>query len=540
MAETTQDTPQDGDQQQLKGTTIKTDGIQFEAIERDGLGAVPVLSQAFDNQWLPRSLLQEALKAGEVTSELEHQCEELARAEYVRSLINGEQVVINRAYIYNNEIIYQDYLPAKNSSDFDEVRRARDSREAFKRLLQNRVIVPYLFTEKSPLQPPKFSTRSFEEWEKVCQQAPGMQCIRLSWDDDQNDEYTSDFLAGRFASFALSLVTKNLDKYLRDLGLDPSAKDEFRKQLHKVAQMALDLQGQKGTVTREDLYHTFIAAPGTTPAERRYDYTKPFAGEIKQLLDLAYSRNLPDALDGYLLTPIDSLPRTALQETADELTGRLSNITVQDIMTMLQRTVFSLVQDGLYLPSLDLLSLPDVDQIRGMNEWYDYIAKLKALLADPIPSFAQGGAQAVQESYARLADQMTKLIGDRYAQDMTKSAARTTFVIELVIEIGAGLISLVGMPPPVGPIIQVVGAAALATAGKKALPFAVRFVVRDIASKRANKGLSNSMELMRGKMREGAQQWEELLRRVRETRVFEEGQVSPDKAAELTPPNPVA
>ncbi len=290
---------------QQKGTVIKTDEVQFEAIERDGLSAVPILSQAFDNQWLPRSLLQEALKAGAVTPELEYQREGLVRAEYIRSLINGEQVVINRAYIYNNEIIYQDYLPAKNSSDVDEVLRARDSREAFKRLLQNRVIVPYLFTEKSPIELPKFSTRSFEEWKKVCQQAPGMQCIRLSWDDDQNSEYTSDFLAGRFASFALSMVTKNLDKYLRDLALDPSAKDELRKQLHKVARAALDLQEEKGTVTREELYHTFIAAPGTSSAERRYDYTKPFAGEIKQLLDLAYSRNLPDALDGYLLTPID-------------------------------------------------------------------------------------------------------------------------------------------------------------------------------------------------------------------------------------------
>lgn len=535
MAETSQGTPPDGDQ--LKGTTIRTDGAQFEAIERDGLGAVPVLSQAFDNQWLPRSLLQAALQTGAVTPELERQREELVRAEYVRSLINGEQVVINRAYIYNNEIIYQDYLPAKNSSDFDEVRRARDSREAFKRLLQNRVIVPYLMYEKSPLEPPKFSTRSFEEWKKVCLETPGMQCIRLSWDDDQNREYTSDFLAGRFASFALSLVAKNLDKYLRDLGLDPSAKDEFRKRLHEVAQAALDLQAGQGRVNREDLYHAFISAPGTTSAERRYDYTKPFAGEIKQLLDLAYSRNLPDALDGYLLTPIDSLPRTALQETADELTGRLSNITVQDLMPMLQRTVFSLIQEGMYLPSLDLLSLPDVDQIRGMSEWYDYMAQLKALLQDPIASFAQGGARAVHESYARLAEQMTKLLGDRYAQDMTKSAARTVFVIELVIEIGAGLISVVGMPA--GPIIQVAGAAALATVGKKALPFAVRFVVRDIASKRANKGLSNSIELMRGKMREGAQQWEELLRRIRETGVFEEGQVSPDKAPELTPPEPV-
>jgi hypothetical protein len=89
------------------------------------------------------------------------------------------------------------------------------------------------------------------------------------------------------------------------------------------------------------------------------------------------------------------------------------------------------------------------------------------------------------------------------------------------------------------PIYRVVGDAALATSGRKALPFAVRFVIRDIANKRANKGLSNSVELMRGKMREGAQQWEELVRRIGETRVFEEGQVSPDQASNLTPPEPV-
>src|SRR5260370_618971 len=102
--------------------------------------------------------------------------------------------------------------------------------------------------------------------------------------------------------------------------------------------------------------------------------TKPFTGEIKELLDLAYARNLPDALGGYLLTPIDSLPRSALQEAADEL--RSSDTTAQDITKMLQRKLFEFVQEGRYLPSLDLLSLPDVHQIRGMSEWNDYNEQL--------------------------------------------------------------------------------------------------------------------------------------------------------------------
>src|SRR5205807_6096151 len=135
------------------------------------------------------SLLEKAIKAGKITKGMQSDLEEITRAEYIRTLINGEQVVINRAYIYNSEVIYRDYLPTKNSSDSDEVQRAQASREAFKTLLQDNVVVPYLFTENSPVQPPKFKTLSFEEWTRICQEVR-VQCVRLSWDDDLNDENT--------------------------------------------------------------------------------------------------------------------------------------------------------------------------------------------------------------------------------------------------------------------------------------------------------------------------------------------------------------
>ena len=517
---------------------IERDGVKFEAIESNELNTIPILSQALDNQWLPRNLLKEALKAGEVSADLERQREEIVRAEYIRSLINGDQVVINRAFLFNNPIIFKDYLPAKKDSDTDEVQRAVDNREAFKRLLKEHVIVPYLFKEKSPVQQLDFSTLSFEEWTKVCKEVPGLQCVRLSWDDAQNLKSADIDVAGRFINSALTIGTpqKDFDKYIEDLDLSPREKDELKKQLRNVIQKAVELLNQKEAVTREDLYKEFVTIDGTKPADRHYDKTKPFAGEIKELLDLAYARNLPDALGGYLLTPVDSLPRSALQEAADEL--RSSDTTAQDIVKMLQRRLFEVVQEGQYLPSLDLLSLPDVNLIRGTSEWFNYIEEFKKLLIDPIPTFAEGQAYKVQASYARLADRMTKLIANRYAQDMTKASAKTVFVIELVIEIGAGLLSIVGVPG--GPIIQVAGGSAIAMAGKKALSFSVRFVIRDIASKRANKGLSNSIELMRGKMREGAQQWDELLRLIKDTKAFRESDIAPDKAPNLTPPESIS
>jgi hypothetical protein len=93
------------------------------------------------------------------------------RAEYIRSLINGELVVINRAFIYNNDVIYRDYLPAQNRSNSDEVPAARENREAFKRLLQDKVVVPFLLYERSPVEQPMFATINFEERKKVCQEA---------------------------------------------------------------------------------------------------------------------------------------------------------------------------------------------------------------------------------------------------------------------------------------------------------------------------------------------------------------------------------
>lgn len=519
---------------------INNDGVKFEAIEPDDLASVPVLSQAFDNQWLPIDLLTKAIKAGKVSPKLEQQREELVRAEYIRSLINGEQVVINRAFIYNNQIIFRDYLPVPSNSDTEDIRKAKENREAFMKLLQDKVLVPYLFKEKSPIEPLKFSTISFDEWEKVCLEVQNMQCVRISWNDKENDTKTEQKIAGRFTSFALTIGSpeRDFDKYTEDLGLEASSKNEFRKRLRTVMQRALDLLNEKESVTREDLYKEFITIDGTLSVDRRYDKTKPFASEIKQLLDLAYGRNLPDAIDGYLLTPIDSITRTALQDIAIEHTGNPSDTFVDDLQRMLKRNVFDLIQSGRYLQSMNLLTLHDVHDVRRMDEWYKYITSLKALLKNPL-SFAEGGAKAVYDNYNQLAARMSKLISDRDTQRMEHKFAKTEFIIELIIEIGGAVLSVAGTPLG-NPLIQVSGAAFLAGIGKKATPFVVRFVIRDIAKHRANTNLSTSMELMKGKLYNAEQQWNKLLSHLNETGDFKEGQISPDKAANLTPPESAA
>jgi hypothetical protein len=541
MSDAKQNISKKSDQnKQSERIILEQDGIKFEAIEPSQLASVPVISQAFDNQWFPKDLLKEALEAGEVSDDLERRRSEMARAEYIRSLINGEQVVINRAFFINNPVIFQDYLPP-SSGDPGEIRIAHDKREAFKKMLEENIIIPYLIQEKSPIQEQAFGTINLGEWKRVCQEVQGMQCVRLSWDDKDNSRKTKRLLAGRFERFAVSMGTqeKNLDQLARDLGLKEADEEALKRQFLRVTQKSADLLAKNTTINREDLYKAFVTIEGTGPVHRHYDKSKLFAGQIKELLDLAQVRNLSDALDGYLLTPVNSLTRTALQESFDDVMGGSPSRTfVEDTKQILQRKVFDLVQSGAYLESMNLLSLVDVYAIRKTQTWDNYIKSLRALLREPLTFGDQ--AQAVFENYYLLAERMTDQISSRHQQNMTPMVAKTTFVIEVIIEIAGGIISLVSAgDPQISPIIQIITPAFAEISRRTIMPFTISCVIRDIANRHARKELSrlsNRIELMKGKITNAEGQWKDLLLYIKSENFAKEGTIVVDKSSTLTPP----
>jgi hypothetical protein len=100
------------------------------------------------------------ISAGLTLEDMKLERENSVRTEYRRALINARQLVVNRAYLHSNPIVFQDYLqPGEN-------------REAFKELLNYGVIVPYLFNEQTPLDKPNYATdpRGFPVWEYICQE----------------------------------------------------------------------------------------------------------------------------------------------------------------------------------------------------------------------------------------------------------------------------------------------------------------------------------------------------------------------------------
>src|SRR5947209_12799798 len=316
--------------------------VEFERLDIADLESVPVVAQALDNQWVPRELLGPAFQAGGIPPAIDEELRKLVRSEYIRSLINGQQVIFNRAYLYNSAAVAQDYVGRQNPM-----------REVFKEFLAKETIVPFLLAEKTPVDPPAGGqgvkpfgvvTETFPEWQAVCQEVRP-RCLRLSWDDEENNQLLRLQLTRRLANFAKTVTENDIKLYLKDLGLDDSAEESFRQRLIDVERFCLDLASRNEPISRDALYKKFVVV-GEDPAqqntaERRYDSSKPFAAELKQLFDLRYNCNLPDVLNGYLITPVDSLPRTALQELQQIV--KHPDINGRDIVTLLKKTAFSLV-----------------------------------------------------------------------------------------------------------------------------------------------------------------------------------------------------
>lgn len=514
-------------EKQKKPKIGQAGSIEFERLDIADLQSVPVVAQALDNQWIPRELLGPAFQAGGITPEIGKRLSKLVRSEYIRSLINGQQVILNRAFLYNSAVVAQDYTGKQNPM-----------RGVFKEFLAKETIVPFLLAEHTPVDPPAGGrgvvpygvTKAFQEWQKVCQDVRP-RCLRLSWDDEENNQQLRMQLTRRLAGFARTMTENDTQLYLKDLGLDKSAEKSFRQRLLDVERFCLDLAYRDEPISRDALYKKFIVV-GDDPAkqntaERHYDRSKPFAAELKQLFDLRYNCNLPDALDGYLLTPVDSLPRTALQELAQM--KKQPTIDGSDLVTLLKRTAFGLVEQGLNLPSMDILSLQDVAEIRRMDEWTMYIEHLKRLLADPL-GFADGGAAHVYESYEMLARRITRLV----ANQKQKQRLLTTWSpsVEILFSIAGATLSM--LLTPAGPIYSLSGTVFGLVAGGAASVVG-KLVIRDVNEKHAQQDLSTSIDFLRRHLPDARKQWNEIEGMVRELPGFREG-ASPMETKEIVDP----
>jgi hypothetical protein len=401
---------------------------------RRTITAVP---QSLDNQWFDRELLDDALRAGGVGGEVLKKQAQRSRREYLRALLNAEKVLINRAFLYNNPQVYQDY--AKKGPD----------QKAFREMLASGVIIPMLLSEDGPLPTvsPSFQvTEGIEAWRRMAESTT-MSCLRLSWDDAEN-ALLAEEMNRTFGEFLTGFLHFRVPALQRDFGLGEEEARSALGRLKEVGRWAFDELDAGRPVVRQRLYEKFVVGDDGDVAQRQYDSGLPHMPIVKQLVDLKYATNLADAVDVFALTPSNSPRRTALQEglaqvrrrregaatestDAEELIRLLRNLTFEDVQGLLEA-----------VPTLDRLSLADTWRVRNEPEWHVYKAALAGVINAPsIEALADPGTGVVEISraYLEMLRKAEEVRNDR-------SGGRFGGLTEIAIDIGAVTVNVLYMP----------------------------------------------------------------------------------------------
>lgn len=346
--------------------------IDFEKYTPANLAEAAIVPQVLDNQWVPRTLISTMIrnKVGFSNKSVKTQREELIRKEWRRALIYGEQIIVNRAYMINNDIVVDDYDDKKN-------------RIYFRKLIGDRVIIPFLFDEESPDQKPKFkfNEKRWITWLELLKDTYPA-CVRLNWDDQKLD---FNRMSSAFHRYIKGLDTPGMPESLATyLSIPQEGIEEFKKRIFDVVDFATNTGRKSGFVTRNSLYEKFVTFPGTDVDKGIYG-NGLFSAELKQIFDLKYNVNLPDALGRYALTPEDSLPRSALGDLDETHRNKvISEKNLTEIITILKQLSFEKISKGLYINSLANISLSDVLEARKMDEWESYTKSIHDLLSNPL------------------------------------------------------------------------------------------------------------------------------------------------------------
>lgn len=413
----------------------------FRGLPRD-LKPVTIVAQALDNQWVPNSLLSTILRKKQPLKSVVSERDRFVRREFLRSFLNAENVVANRAYLFNNDSIADFY------------RSGGREEEAFKQLIESRVLIPFLFSERSPHQHVDMRKAfdrdpgTFEAWQEVCRAAKPS-CVRLSWEDflgkdKDNSEQITEELARPFHEYGLTANNGSAQLYAQHLGIPESQHRSFQDRLDQMANWFISSpRGEDGSKIfrqRNDFYKEFVVVPDSPVHEGWYDPSRPFSAELKRLIDLKYNTNLADAIGRFALTPADSLPRLALQENRARRTGADQNLDAEQLTKLLQRILTDLVQRQLDVPFLDRVTLGDILVVRESTQWRGYISKFEELLKTT-NSWGTSGIPLLQinehlqhvfENYAQVNSELASVLRDRH-QEAVKEGFEVSYGIALSV-----------------------------------------------------------------------------------------------------------
>jgi len=325
-----------------------------------------LLPQAADNQWIPQSKVSELLKKPSYRKSIV----KLSRGEIVHSLLEGETVVINRAFIFNNPAISEWYTNEKYHSGLVSL------------LESNALAILWMF-EESPEDAQLFSISNPDEvqyaWSKICAKTD-IPSVKLTWENNRSVLLNN--LAFPLPRRLGSLTHGDIYSLCQMLGLynDPNfVATQFGDQLKKVMEFSDSYRDRNGfPVTREALYGTFVCQDGSRPSDLRLDNEKPFFFEIKSLVDLIYNTNAANALRINSSTPADSLNRSALMELHSS-TNSPPEFDPKEVARIVYNVILDEIRSSMSLPNLASLPPEHIHLFRQHDTFANYQYHLKSL-----------------------------------------------------------------------------------------------------------------------------------------------------------------
>lgn len=370
--------------------------IKTEIVLKDKLEAGAVIPQCLDNQFLPDDVFSYMTHNNVPYSDLyvQQKRSEATKTELNRALVYAPQTIINRAFLWNNRVLYSYYKDEKEN---------QENRSAFIKLIKDHSIIPYLHDKSNIEEEPDFDldedgVRTFKS---LLRDIDEITCTRFAIEESTNQN-AIDLMTHKFHEYFLGFVARP-PSLLRQIaeGLVPGRDslerrekvnslskelNSWKRTLHDEVLSKIEL---KGTAKRNDLYSSFICRNDISnsiplgyfnPSDK-----SPFVLEKKKLFDLRYNINLADSLQRYVFTPSDLPMRSALAIDVDQGKGN-GEALIDNLSSNIRNTFFEGNQQTLNLPYMKDLDIKDIYELRMLPSWAEYIKYQRLILQNPLHS----------------------------------------------------------------------------------------------------------------------------------------------------------
>jgi len=368
--------------------------------ELDAFATVP---HCLDNQFLPRDVLAKIYKGEARHRNGLRSRSAAARREYIRSLLYSPEVIINRAFIFNEPAVYTD---------------VRDHPDSVASLINDKRLTVLLLGSEPSLSAimdsPTFelNKNGVKAWRKLLATYGDDHLRYLKLNNDESEAVTGRFPAFVRQLFRLELADNRMVELFKPVAIDgytPQGLGEFKMFLTKEGVPWID-SGCK--ITRSTFYERFIMPSGVDSSKPNIDPNKPYAFELKLLADLAYGHNTPTTLrrQSFIATQMPS-PLSLPPDLFSRGPGfqRLSSDTAEGVC---ERAIgddewYYESAEAFLVPDWAKLTAADVRLIQSWPEWTSFRLAQQAVADVATPDQFDGRIAdlfaALSQFQARLA-----------------------------------------------------------------------------------------------------------------------------------------